>query len=267
MLQHLCALRGGIVSYPVKISNNTISLQANSWRNDTFLADRGMTALSSSSGTNLAGFILAVKDLYQGTASFQFGGAVSWILNLSGASANRYLQRTNSTLNFYHLGPDISWRDPMEDMINSMREIAFRTSLQIAAYNTSYPNASQTVSFVGESPQTIYTTNYNYLAGAVLVSVLGIIFIIPTYRGFWELGRPLSLSPLEIAKAFDAPLLQGVPGNRNVNDMLDEIGATKVRYGDSGMTVSTTVYGDEVRKIEMGPATDIRPPTRGIRYI
>ena len=102
---------------------------------------------------------------------------------------------------------------------------------------------------------------------AVLVSVLGIIFIIPTYRGFWELGRPLSLSPLEIAKAFDAPLLQGVPGNRNVNDMLDEIGATKVRYGDSGMTVSTTVYGDEVRKIEMGPATDIRPPTRGIRYI
>ncbi|KAJ9661889.1 hypothetical protein H2198_001641 [Neophaeococcomyces mojaviensis] len=267
MLQHLCALRAGIVSYPTIISNNTITLQSNSWRNDTFLADRGFRPLPYNSHSNLAGFILAAKGLYEGTASYQFGGGAGWILNLNGASANRYFQRTSPSGNYYYLDTNITWRDPMEDMINSMREIAFRTSLQIAADNTSYPNASQIVPFIGETPKTVYTTNYNYMAGAVLVSFLGVIFVIPTFHGFWELGRPVSFSPLEIAKAFNAPLLQGVQGNGHVNDLLNEVGAMKVRYGDSGTTVSTTAYGDEVRKIEIGPATGIRPPEKGVRYI
>lgn len=267
--EHLCALRGGIVSYPIKISNGTITLQSNSWTSDTFIEDRGLLPLPYNAPSNLAGFILAAKALYYGTATYQFGGGAGWILNLNGASSNRYFQRTDPTANYYLLEANITWRDPMEDMINSMREIAFRTSLRIAADNTSYPNASQIVPFTGETPKTIYTSNYAYMTGAVVVSLFGILFVIPTFYGFWELGRPVSLSPLEIAKAFNAPLLTDVHGNRHAQNMLSDVAGMKVRYGDAGsVTLATTHGGDgDLRKLEIGPVTHVRPPAKGARYI
>ena len=157
----------------------------------------------------------------------------------------------------------------MEDMINSMREIAFRTSLQIAADNTSYANATQSVKYVGDTPKTVYTTNYAYMAAAFVVSLLGVLSVIPTYYGFWTLGRTVSLSPLEIAKAFNAPLLATVPGNRHAENMLHDVSGMKVRYGDAGPVASTTGYsaGDTVRKMEVGPAHQVSPPQKNVAYV
>lgn len=80
-----------------------------------------------------------MRSLYYGTADYEDGGAVSVILNITGASANRYLRRVDPFSNSYdvHAG-NITWRNRIEDMINSMRETAFRTALQIAADNTPY---------------------------------------------------------------------------------------------------------------------------------
>lgn len=268
LTSHLCALRGGIVSYPITISNKTITLQSLSWGNDTFLEDWGLLGLTSGQATNIAGFILAAKGLYEGTASYQFGGAVSWILQLNGASANRYLQGTYSGYNLYNLTA-VTWSDPMEDMINSMREVAFRTSLQIAADNTSYANARQNVPSRNETPKTVYTANYSYMASAVALSLLGVVAVIPTYSGFWKLGRPVSLSPLEVAKAFNSPVLGELPGNRPAEKMLDEAGGMKFRYGESGVVVGTSGYAgeEEVRKIEIGPVAVVKAPEKGARYI
>lgn len=52
---------------------------------------------------------------------------------------------------------------------------------------------------------------YLISAGAALIQLLCIIFILPTYWGWWHFGRKISFSPLEMAKAFDSPLLVRQP--------------------------------------------------------
>ena len=49
--------------------------------------------------------------------------------------------------------------------------------------------------------------------------------------GFWELGRPVSLNPLEIARAFGAPLMEGMDGNATPDMVTIERGGMSVRYG------------------------------------
>lgn len=268
LFQNLCALRAGLVEYSVQISNRTVALQSSSWTNDTFLEDHGFAALPGNSYSNIAGFILAARGIYEGSATMQFGGGVGWILNLKGASANRYFQRTPGS-NYFNVDSNMTWRNPMEDMINSMREIAFRTALQIAADNSSFVGARQTVPFQEELPKTIYITNFDFLIAAVVVSLVGVISVIPTYWKFWELGRPMTLSPVEIAKAFSAPMLANVQVNRHAYDMLDEVGNTKVRYGDAGPASMGMASGNDVgvRKLEIGPANMVVKPERGIRYV
>ena len=48
--------------------------------------------------------------------------------------------------------------------------------------------------------QSVYLTNYNYFAGVVMFEVMSAILVLVTFYGFWSLDRPVSMSPLEIAK-------------------------------------------------------------------
>jgi hypothetical protein len=59
---------------------------------------------------------------------------------------------------------------------------------------------------------------------------LACLAILPTYRGWWLLGRLVSLSPLEIAKAFDAPMLRGIDANGTSSELARAIGDARVRY-------------------------------------
>jgi hypothetical protein len=45
----------------------------------------------------------------------------------------------------------------------------------------------------------------------------------------------MSLSPIEIAKAFNAPLLEGFRSNSEVKKILQEAGGLEVVYGEVGM--------------------------------
>lgn len=65
----------------------------------------------------------------------------------------------------------------------------------------------------------------------ILVSLSGVIAIFPLYQGYWELGRSVSLNPLEIARAFDAPLFDSLDGNMSARDIEIERGSVAVKYG------------------------------------
>jgi hypothetical protein len=70
------------------------------------------------------------------------------------------------------------------------------------------------------------------MAGAVAVMVLAVAFVFSIFWGWWSLGRPVSLSPIETAKAFSAPQLQGNNGNANIDDLLQETGRRRIQYGE-----------------------------------
>lgn len=60
---------------------------------------------------------------------------------------------------------------------------------------------------------------------------LACLAVLPTYWGWWRLGRAVSLSPLEIAKAFDVPLMQALDSNATTEDFIRAVGDKRVRYG------------------------------------
>jgi len=104
----------------------------------------------------------------------------------------------------------------------------------------------------------VYRTSPPLLALGIVLSVIGVAAVIPLYSGFWELGRKATLNPLEIARAFGAPMLEGIDGNATPEMVVFERGGMSVRYG------ALERYGDgkRLRVEEMTRAT-VRMPWRG----
>lgn len=46
----------------------------------------------------------------------------------------------------------------------------------------------------------VYHSDFAFFIAAAVVEIACILLIVPTYWGWWRLGRPFSFSPLEIAK-------------------------------------------------------------------
>lgn len=78
---------------------------------------------------------------------------------------------------------------------------------------------------------TVYSSDLSYFAGAAAIELFTISIILYTFYGFWRLGRNTSLSPLETAKAFDAPLLADAPTNLNGGRIAKIEQHQKVKYG------------------------------------
>jgi hypothetical protein len=64
-------------------------------------------------------------------------------------------------------------------------------------------------------------------------------FILIRLQGWWSLKRTVTLSPLEIAKAFCAPVMERArEGNDTADGILESIGKVRVRYVDGVMEVN-----------------------------
>jgi hypothetical protein len=87
------------------------------------------------------------------------------------------------------------------------------------------------------------------------VIVIVCLSILPTYWGWWHLGRPVSMSFLEIAKAFDAPLMQRANPNGTADDHLRSVGDTRVRYG-SHATAVEELESDTTERLSHRPKFD-----------
>ncbi|OQV01136.1 hypothetical protein CLAIMM_06543 [Cladophialophora immunda] len=79
-----------------------------------------------------------------------------------------------------------------------------------------------------------YSTNKAYAAAAVATMLTCALLILPSYYGFWELGRNVSLSPVEISHAFGAPILESTSIKGGIKHLKLQFGDTKVKYGVIG---------------------------------
>jgi hypothetical protein len=181
-------------------------------------------------GTIIGGFGYYFDSLFTSTSIIgldsEFG---NWTLQSTGFYANEYMS----------LGADIvvsnfttTWRDPMDDMIDTVNQVAFRTSVQYAINNPDLPNSAQVVPYSGGRMTTVYQSNYTLMAVALVINFLALLSLFPIYYGWWELGRNSTLGVLETAKAFGAPLLRDVGDNDTTEQMLQSVGSKRVRYGE-----------------------------------
>ncbi|KAK5165560.1 uncharacterized protein LTR77_009089 [Saxophila tyrrhenica] len=86
-----------------------------------------------------------------------------------------------------------------------------------------------------KSTQTVYQTQPGWLAGGFVVICLACLFIAPTYWGFWRLGREVSMSPIEIGRAFDAAVMQNADPNATGQDLKKYLGDRKVNLAPAAI--------------------------------
>ncbi|KAI9695641.1 MAG: hypothetical protein M1820_008488 [Bogoriella megaspora] len=154
-----------------------------------------------------------------------------------------------------------AWKDPTQTILATLNELMFRTSIYTAsAFNESYLhplideglNISATVQGTRIDPVNVFHVNYYYFLAAALVEFISVLLIFITFHGWWRLGRDVSFSPLEIARAFDAPLLTDVESNTNGNEIARKMGSKKVKYG-----VIDEEKGEACRKLGFGDAAKV----------
>jgi hypothetical protein len=187
---------------------------------------------------------LAADYLFSSSATFASSpGGTQYTVN--GALANQFMAGDIQALASY----DAYWTDPTEYMLNQLRQITFRMALQAAKDIATSSNATQTAAYIGSNTQTIFSTNYYLVAAAAALNILAVVAILPTYYGWWALGRECSLSPLEIARAFNAPLLNGSGVDGSWKQIYNDVGEGKVKYKE---------MAEEIQGIETSSGMDTR---------
>lgn len=208
----------------------------------------------------IGGFQYASSLLFDASASVFWTGAVNEV-NLSGSLANQMIGAQSG----------VGWifNDPMDLMQDAIRNIAFRASLKAGRENTTITDALQTVSYTGYKTYSIYRTDYTFLAIAVALSLIGIISVAATFNGWWRIGRNMSMSPFEIAKAFDAPMMRSAGSNVVFSQYPEHVMANYVRYGATVSTQdpSSLAFGtSEPERLVVSEHGTVCPPKHGTIY-
>lgn len=236
----------------------------------------------------LGGLASAAADLLGAnvTGMHLFGGNLR--TSLSGALSNQFItysDEINAGGNDV-FGLNTGWDDPTSYIFGVLDELMFRLAIDSA-----YKDTLQNVSFgyIGSSmsdqtavpdrntsskykmfpqPQLVqmsqvqtiqvYESNYWYLLGAAGAMIVCAVVVLPLFSGFWVLGRAMSFSPIEIAKAFGSPQLDGANSNADAAGIVKVAGPNLLRYGE--------VSGESKQILRFGPPESTFEPRKGASY-
>ncbi|KAK7917373.1 hypothetical protein PG985_010981 [Apiospora marii] len=149
----------------------------------------------------------------------------------------------------------VAFRDPTDNVLAKLHEIMFRVAL--AAPNASSPRAAEFVARQ-QAVAIVYESRYAYLWAALGITVLAVAAVAWTASGFWTRGRAVSLSPLETANAFGAPILrEKQPGasNMTIAELMKVYQDTEIQYASTVCSpggAEDTAAGAPNKRLQMG---------------
>lgn len=131
--------------------------------------------------------------------------------------------------------------DPTVELLRKINTLSFVTGLYLNGAPTTdvtkrkaagMPSQDFRASVTGIVEQ--YRTSFEYVGGALAATFITVLFVLPVYWGFWQLGRKVTLGPLEITNAFGAPITrpdQTKGYHADFDQVLEDIGHRRVQYG------------------------------------
>lgn len=213
--------------------------------------------------TALGGIANAFSQFLSSTAAITYTGDNEWSLDQKGTLAQTMMYGPPN------MGScDCSFRnEALDTIIQSINQLTFLTatgmidptpfkglprkktgfpstmpSAQITAVDSNTTTTFRATSGTAtqETDVVHYRTHYVYAGLAFGITILCIILVIPSFWHYGELGRRVTLGPVEIASAFGAPVLiddshvdEGTtaPRKENIDTLLKHIGDRKIVYG------------------------------------
>jgi len=98
--------------------------------------------------TLVGGFTYIFSLQFNSFTNISFDGGTGWGQQASGIVANQYTIPDSDSMT-------VAWTNPMNDMLNSMRNLAFRTALQAPVIRPSMHGKTATVPYIGQSTVTV----------------------------------------------------------------------------------------------------------------
>lgn len=131
--------------------------------------------------------------------------------------------------------------DPAIELLRKMNTLSFTAALYVnraptmnrkdrEAANLAHQSFEASITGIVEQ----YKTSFGYVGGALAATLITVLFVLPVYWGFWELGRKVTLGPLEISHAFNAPIIAPDKTKNHHGDfdeVLNDVGKRRVQYG------------------------------------
>jgi hypothetical protein len=229
-----CSIQAATVRYKVIIDGNASTIALDPRTNtfdDVVLQVHDLPARPSQGVTTFGGYWRALQNKYLSAAHLRFVGAVGYELLSSGNSALQYAvvngTRTDGGSGAIGSSCDLYFRNPMDDLLAGARDLMFRTAL--AAVNSTTP--AQRVLAQQSDRRAVFKTNYAYLGGALAVTILALVLASYLFKGYHALGRKMTMSPVEVAKAFNAPLLASAGSNSEMERLIAQLGLKNIKYG------------------------------------
>ena len=149
---------------------------------------------------------------------------------------------------------------------------------QTAVASANNESDVQHVTSTQTGTQAIYQSHWLFLGLAVLFTILAVLIVTVTFHGYWHLGRKVTMSPIELAKAFNGPLLRNEDSNADVRILVKRCGDHLVRYGvvNDGFVHASRAQGHfqtmgfgEARQsthLEVADEGVVREPVKGWRF-
>ncbi|EGO60120.1 hypothetical protein NEUTE1DRAFT_97331 [Neurospora tetrasperma FGSC 2508] len=224
-LEHkVCLLAPSLLNYSMFLDDNLLSFQSENWFDaeavedpvnlppaDSFVAPINMTVpYITGFGSTIPALHAMGSLLFDSTSNVSHGGAVGWTTSNSGLLSNLYYTATTPAARRSSDPKDYSFDDPMVDIINAYRDIAFRMSLQAATeenegLSDKDAKVFQEVESISHQSMARYAMDKAALAVAVVISLIGPVATLMLFWGWWKLGRRFTMSPLEMINAVLAP--------------------------------------------------------------
>ncbi|OCK96286.1 uncharacterized protein K441DRAFT_715279, partial [Cenococcum geophilum 1.58] len=150
-------------------------------------------------------------------------------------------------------------------IVSSISRIVFRTAVAAGLAAPNLVNYQQTLHVQQTTTGVVFISHYPFFWVAAAIMFLGVVTVAFTFHGWWRLGRPVSLSPAETAKAFNEALLRGEhTSNADIDTLLETIGHREVVYGEVVIPADgKQPHSGGVRRIlRFGHPDEVRAPAR-----
>ncbi|KAI5206123.1 hypothetical protein E4T39_02601 [Aureobasidium subglaciale] len=183
--------------------------------------------------TTIGGIAVALTDGFAGDAYLYYDTASDYYTMIpDGSAKNIFRASHNSTMTPF--GCNYQYEDPLDELVSRINELMFSLAIDPWYVDLDLNSSDYTTWNATEYTHSIhYQTNRAYMWGALASMLFCIICVLPSYYGYWQLGREVTLGPFEIANAFRAPVLDHpAVANARVKDLIREVGNRQVKYGE-----------------------------------
>ncbi|KAL1593312.1 hypothetical protein SLS60_010920 [Paraconiothyrium brasiliense] len=183
-----------------------------------------------------------LNNLYSSSAKLVFGE--EWDIKVEGSQAQSifFADSDDDDANRCYYDIDKDGRDdPAIALLRKINTLSFVAGLYLNGAPTTDVSKRKAANMPSQTVLTSvtgiveeYNTNFSYVAGALVATFATVILVLPVYWGFWQLGRKVTLGPLEITHAFGAPIIAPDRYKNTHGDfdhILKEVGDRRVQYG------------------------------------